>query len=80
MWSYLSSSVPSKYLFLRARRKFGFNKKIRRKLFIVYMNYQPNSCTSIHLQSWMGWSTITFLRQQKKVPPAHAQLVFCEKW
>jgi hypothetical protein len=31
------SSVPSKYLFLCARRKLGFNKKIRRKLLIMYM-------------------------------------------
>jgi hypothetical protein len=40
------SSVPSKYLFLCARRKFGFNKKICRKLLIVYMYYQQNSCTT----------------------------------
>ncbi len=39
-------SVPSKYLFLCARRKFGFNKKICRKLLIVYMYYQQNSCTT----------------------------------
>jgi hypothetical protein len=29
-------SVASKYLFLIARRKFGFNKKFFRKLLIVY--------------------------------------------
>jgi hypothetical protein len=40
------SSVPSKYLFLCARRKFGFNMKIHRKLLIVYVHYQPNSCTT----------------------------------
>jgi hypothetical protein len=40
------SSVPSKYLFLCARRKFRFNKKICRKLLIVYMYYQQNSCTT----------------------------------
>ncbi len=32
-------SVPSKYLFLCARQKFRFNKKIRKKLLIVYVDY-----------------------------------------
>jgi hypothetical protein len=40
------SSVPSKYLFSCARRIFGFNKKTRRKLLILYMYYQQNSCTT----------------------------------
>jgi hypothetical protein len=39
-------SIPSKYLFLCARRKFRFNKKIRRKLLIVYMYYEQKSCTT----------------------------------
>ncbi len=32
-------SIPSEYLFLCARRKFGFNMKIRRYLLIVFMYY-----------------------------------------
>jgi hypothetical protein len=40
------SSVPSKYLFLCARQKFRFKKKNHRKLLIVYMYYQQNSCTT----------------------------------
>ncbi len=40
------SSIPSKYLFLCARRKFGFNKKICTKLLIVYVYFQPNSCNT----------------------------------
>jgi hypothetical protein len=35
------SSIPSEYLFLCARRKFGLNKKIRRNILIVYVYYQP---------------------------------------
>ncbi len=46
LWGICPLSVPSKYLFLCARKKFGFNKKIRRKLLIVYMCYQQNSCTT----------------------------------
>ncbi len=42
------SSIPSEYLFLCTRRKFGFNKKIRTKSLIVYVYYQPNSCTMYH--------------------------------
>ena len=42
------SSIPSEGLFLCTRRKFGFKKKIRRKSLIVYVYYQPNSCTMYH--------------------------------
>jgi hypothetical protein len=45
MWSYLFYFCPLQNLFLCARQKFGFNKKIRRNLLIVYVYYQPNSCT-----------------------------------
>jgi hypothetical protein len=53
------SSVPSKYLFLCARRKFGFNKKIGRSLLIVYVYYQPNWCITnlilaLQMQSMNG--------------------------
>ncbi len=67
------SSIPSEYLFLRARRKFRFNKKIRTKLLIVYVYFQPNSCNA-HADS--EWARGTFLRQRRKVPPAHVQRVF----
>jgi hypothetical protein len=67
------SSISSKYLFLCARRKFWFNKKNRRNLLIVYVYYQPNSCNN---HAWAGG---TFLRQRKKVPPAHAQRVYVRR-
>ncbi len=47
-WSFLSIVRPPEYLFLCTRRKFGLNKKIRRKSLIVYVYYQPNSCTMYH--------------------------------
>jgi hypothetical protein len=64
---------PTKSPFLCARRKIGFNKKICRNLLIVYVYYQPNSCTT-HAEC--EWARGTFLRQRRKVPPAHAQRVF----
>ncbi len=67
------SSIPSEYLFLCTRRKFGFNKKIRTKLLIVYVYFQPNSCNT-HAEH--QWAQGTFLRQWRKVPPAHAQRVW----
>ncbi len=33
------SSIPSKYLFLCTRRKFGFNKKMCTKLLVVYVYF-----------------------------------------
>ncbi len=65
-------SVPSKYLFLCARRKFGFNKKIRRTLLIVYVYYQPNSCTT---PAERGLEE-PFQDSRKKVLPAHVQQVY----
>jgi hypothetical protein len=46
--------------------------KIGTKLLIVYMYFQPNSCNT-HVEH--EWVQGTFLRQQRKVPPAHAQQV-----
>jgi hypothetical protein len=40
---------------------------------IVYMYFQPNSCNT-HAEC--EWAQGTFLRQWRKVPPAHAQWVF----
>ncbi len=62
------SSIPSEYLFQCTRRKFGFNKKICTKLLIVYVYFQPNSCNT-HAER--EWAQGTFLRQRRKVPPAH---------
>jgi hypothetical protein len=58
-------SIPSEYLFLCMRRKFGFNQKIRRKSLIVYVYYQPNSCTMCHTPAEHWWAWETFLRQRK---------------
>jgi hypothetical protein len=39
-------SITSKYLFLCARRKVGFNMKFCRKLLVVFVYYKPNLCTT----------------------------------
>ncbi len=70
------SSIHSKYLFLCARRKFGLNKKIRTKLLIDYVYYQPLFCNT---HAAREWAQGTFLRQWRKVPPAHAQRVYLEQ-
>jgi hypothetical protein len=61
-------SIPSKYLFLFARRKFGFNKKISRKLLIVYVYYQQNSCTTPMERRLEE----PFKDSIKRIPPDHA--------
>ncbi len=66
------SSIPSEYLFPCARRKFRFNKKIRKNLLIVYVYYQPNSFNT-HAELELAGGT--FLRQRKKVPPVHTKRV-----
>jgi hypothetical protein len=66
------SSIPSKFLFICTRRKFGFNKKICTKLLIVYVYFQPNSCNTHEEHEWARG---TFLRCWRKVPTAHAQWV-----
>ncbi len=48
------SFVPSEYLFLCSRKKIGFNKKISRKLPIVFVYYQPISCTTPVEHGWAG--------------------------
>ncbi len=40
-------SIPFEDLFPCARGKFGFNKKIRRNLLIVYVYYQPKAVISL---------------------------------
>ncbi len=56
-------STPFEYLFQCARRKFRSNKKIRRKLLIVYVYYQPNSCTAP--ATWMGWRNLSKTAEKK---------------
>jgi hypothetical protein len=71
------SSIPSEYLFLCARRKFGFNKKIWRNLLIFYVYYQPNSCTTHAEHEWAGG---TFQRQRKKfLQPMRSGCMFCTR-
>ncbi len=55
-------SVPSKYLFLCARRKFRFNKKICRKLLTFLHVLRTKFLHYTHV-AWAGGS---FLRQWKK--------------
>ncbi len=66
-------SVSSEFLFLCARRKFEFNRKICRNLLNVYVSQQINACTTHAERQWAGG---TFLRQQKKVPPTYMQQVW----
>jgi hypothetical protein len=73
MWSFLSIVRPLRIPIPMSKKKIGFNKKSHRNLLIVYVYCQPNSCTTHAEHEWAGR---TFLRQQKKVPPAHAQRVF----
>ncbi len=42
-------------------------------LFTIYVYFQPNSCNT-HTER--EWAQGTFLRQWRKVPPAHAQRVY----
>ncbi len=37
------------------------------------MYFQPNSCNT---HADREWARVTFLRQQRKVPPAHAQRMY----
>jgi hypothetical protein len=54
-----------------------FNKKICTKLLIVYVYFQPNSCNT---HTDREWAQGTFLRQPRKVPPAHVQRVYQKDW
>ncbi len=65
-------SSPNTYSYVR-EEKCGVNKKIGTTLFIVYVYFQPNSCNT---HGEHEWARGTFLRQRRKVPPAHAQRVF----
>jgi hypothetical protein len=46
------------------------------KLLIIYVYFQPNCCNT-HAEG--EWVRGTFLRQWRKVPPAHAQQVYLEE-
>jgi hypothetical protein len=54
-------------------KKIWVQQEICTKLLIVYVYFQPNSCNT-HAER--EWAQGTFLRQRRKVPPAHAQQVF----
>ncbi len=43
---------------------------------MVYVYYQPNSCNTHAEHEWVQGA---FLRQWRKVPPAHAQRVYLEE-
>jgi hypothetical protein len=53
------------------RRKFGFNKKISRKLVIVNVYYQPIASTTTAQHGWAGGTILS----GKKVPPQQVYLV-----
>ncbi len=67
-------SIPSKYLFLFARRKFRFNKKICRKLLFVYMYYKQNSCTT----PWsVGWRNLFKTVEKEFLQPTRSECIRC---
>jgi hypothetical protein len=72
--------VPSEYLFLCARRKFGFNKKTGQKLLFVYYKpvYHPNSYTT---PAERGWAGGIFLTQWEKSfsSPRAASVIYLEE-
>jgi hypothetical protein len=61
-----SLSVPSKYLILCVRRKFGFNKKIRRKL-LMFLCITNQIC-ALHQQS-MGWRNLSNTAKKSSFSP-----------
>ncbi len=71
-WSFLSIVHPPQIPIPMCEKKIRVQQGNRRSLLIVYVYYQPNSCNTHAEHEWAGG---TFLRQQKKVPPAHAQWV-----
>jgi hypothetical protein len=64
-------SIPSEYIFLCARRKFGFNKKIRRNLLIPPAGYLGKYTAN---NDYTEEEVRRILREWRKVPPAHVQL------
>jgi hypothetical protein len=58
------------------KKKIWVQQENIRNLLIIYVYYQPNSCTAYAEHEWAGG---TFLRQRTKVPSAHVQLVLMER-
>jgi hypothetical protein len=79
-------SIPPKYLFLCMRRKFGFNKKIRRKSLIVYVYYHTKFLHYLPYtrRALMGWRNFLKTAEKKFLQPtrsgcgypAHTGLIF----
>ncbi len=75
---------PNTYSYVQ-EENLGSTRKFVQKLLIVYVYFEPNSCNT---HADREWAQGTFLRQRRKVPPAHAQRVFshhmvphvCRKW
>jgi hypothetical protein len=72
MWSILSVIHPIQIPIPMCQKKIWVQQESR-NLLIVYVYYQPNSCTTHTEREWAGG---TFLRQWNKNPPAHTQQVF----
>ncbi len=65
-------SPPNTYSYVR-EENLGLTKKFE-KIYLLF--HQPNSCTTHAEHEWAGG---TFLRQRRKVPPAHAHRVYLEE-
>ncbi len=63
------------YSYVREENSGSTIKFVQNFLF-VYVYFQPNSCNTHAEHEWVRG---TFLRQWRKVPPAHAQRVYLEE-
>jgi hypothetical protein len=65
-------SPPNTYSYVQ-EENLGSTRKFVQNFLFVYMYFQPNSCnTHAEHDAECEWVQETFLRQWRKVPPAHA--------
>ncbi len=65
-------SPPNTYSYVQ-EENLGLTRKFIQNFLFVYVYFQPNSCNTHAEREWVQG---TFLRQLRKVPPAHAQWVY----
>jgi hypothetical protein len=71
-WSFLSIVRPLRLPIPMCEKKVRVQQENSYKITYCYVYFQPNSCNT---QADCEWARGTFLRQRRKVPPAHAQRV-----
>jgi hypothetical protein len=65
------------YSYVQEENLGSTRKLVQNYLLFTYVYFQPNSCNT-HAEH--EWAQGTFLRQRRKVPPAHAQRVYLGGW